>query len=214
MATTSNPSPQCESEISKWNSQKRRPQIRFWRGYDLPNIVRGVPHIATMFGLVGNVVEANNSLIPLAEVATRIAQTSYTRNYFNQSDTTSIETVAAVSELFSVRLKDIRDFSKPVSGPKVGKGKMFDWLDVQCDLPDWEDTPLRAIVSFLRYEFQSGEAVLTAINNRLELKLTQTPKDSYLGLPNDRSIISFWARIDTYFNDKSNTWVLERLPYV
>jgi hypothetical protein len=51
VATTANPTPQCETEISKWNAAKRGPQIRFWRGYDLPNIVRGVPHIATIFGL-------------------------------------------------------------------------------------------------------------------------------------------------------------------
>lgn len=50
MATTTNPSPQCENEINKWNLMNRRPIIRFWRGYDLPNIIRGYPHISLMFG--------------------------------------------------------------------------------------------------------------------------------------------------------------------
>lgn len=214
VATTTNPTPQCENEISKWNALKRRPQVRFWRGYDLPNIVRGVPHIATMFGLAPDPREANASLIPLAQVATRAAQACYARNYFNPTDTSSIETVAAVSELFSVRLNDLKDFNRPAAGPTVRGQQLFDWLDVRGDLSSWEDTSLRAVVSFLRYEYHAQNGILTCDNNDLILSLENVRKDAAEGLPHDRSIVEFWACIKVSRSEASGSWLLEKLPYV
>jgi hypothetical protein len=138
VATTTNPSPQCENEISKWNSAKRRPLIRFWRGYDLPNIIRCLPDVAVMFGLIEDKRKASSSLLPLAEVSTRLAQATYTRYYFNQSDVSSIEAVAAVSELFSVRLKDVLELGRPAVGPLLRGRPMFEWLQTEVDVSGWE----------------------------------------------------------------------------
>ncbi len=213
IVTTANPTPPCETEIQKWNMAKRRPQIRFWRGYDLPNIIRAVPHVATMFGLSLSDSAADSSLIPLAEVATRISQTSYVRNYFDVSDISAIETAAAISELFSVRLKDLKDFAKPVPGPTVRTAHLFDWLSVDCSLSSWDETSLRAIVSFLKYEFQASNATLSDHSNALALAFQNPRPECKNGLPKDRDIISFWARISASRHDQSNVWLLERLPY-
>lgn len=213
VATTTNPTPQCETEIGKWNLAKRRPLIRFWRGYDLPNIIRGAPHIATMFGLAEDARVANSSLIPLAEIVTRAAQATYARIYFSNTDISPVETVAAIAELFSVRLKDIRDFGRPARGPSARNKQLFDWLTVEGDLGDWEDTSLRAVLSFLKYEYQAASAQLKSDGENLSVILQDTRKECAEGLPRDREILSYWSRISTRAIAKDK-WVLEKLPYV
>lgn len=159
VATTANPTSQCENEIAKWNKTRRAPQIRFWRGYDIANLVRAVPHIATMYGLIDDQAVASAGLIPLAQVVTRLAQSTYASLYF-QGSGIAIETVAAVAELFSVRLHDVKEYGHPVPIPFVSAKKLFDWLSVEAHLSGWEDTSLRAILSFLRHEFRASRAII------------------------------------------------------
>lgn len=213
VATTANPTPQCENEISKWNAGNHRPQVRFWRGYDLPNIIRGVPHIAAIFGLGDNRTQADAALIPLAEVVMGLAQASYAQSYFSGDKSSSSETVAAISELFGVRLRDLRDFGRAVVGPGARGCKLFLWLHVNANLDGWEDTSLRAVLSFLRYEHQADTGILTNDGEDLILSLAGVRPEYKDGLNADREIVSFWARISASCLTE-NTWVLRRLPYV
>ncbi|MGA8400317.1 MAG: hypothetical protein WB697_10540, partial [Stellaceae bacterium] len=49
--TNSNPSPQCESEITLWTSGNRHPKVRVWRGYE-GRILKRHPAVATKYGLI------------------------------------------------------------------------------------------------------------------------------------------------------------------
>jgi hypothetical protein len=213
VSTTSNPSPQCENEISKWNLAKRRPVIRFWRGYDLANLVRSLPHIGGMFGLSNDVRDLETSLLPLAQLVAKTANSAYTRIYFSASDTKAIETTASISELFAERLRNMREFGHPVPGFKVTANRMFDWLSVDGDLAGWEDVPLRAMISFLSYEFHARSAHISGDSAHLIVKFEGSRGDCADGLPTDRDLVSFWSKILAQ-QQQGGIWKLEKQEYV
>jgi hypothetical protein len=133
--------------------------------------------------------------------------------HFNKDDFSSIETVSAVSELFSVRLKDLRDFGRPVSGPSVRDARLFEWLTVEGHLSSWDDTSIRAMISFLKYEHQATTAFIHSDHDGVTLTLEGVREDCAAGLPTDRNVVSFWARISAIPTEHPNVWILERLPY-
>lgn len=153
-------------------------------------------------------------IIPLAEIVTRIAQAAYARCFFNSADVSAVETVAAVSELFSVRMADIRHFGNPVRGPTVRNSKLFEWLQIEADLSIWEDTALRAMISFLRYEHQAETASIESLGEALKLTLINCRTECEFGLPHDREVLSFWSRLIAVPNGAIGEWTIERLPYV
>ena len=213
IATTSNPSPKCESEISKWNALKKTPLIRFWRGYDLPNIVRGVPHIGAMFGLGVSEALSIASLIPLAESLSKVSQAAYSNAHFESHNADTIEVAATISELFAVRLRDLRDFGKPVPSPRVSTKPLFPWLSVEGSLTSWIESDVRAALSFLRYEFQAKKMQVVVGEDRLECTLVGRRDELGRGLIRDEQVISFWSRIKFVETDDRDRWYMEQLPY-
>lgn len=213
ISTTSNPSPQCENEIANWNKAHKRPKIRFWRGYDLSNIVRSVPHVGVMFGLLPANNDRDVSLLPLAQLVSKLAGSAYTRVYFSPSDLKPVETTAALSELFMERLRELREYGRPVAGEKVRNSFLFPWLTTSIDLAEWEETPLRAALSFLTYEFHASAAGLTADGDDLIVTLADTRPDCAGGLPADRGLVSFWSRLRFEPTALPISWRLRREEY-
>lgn len=146
LATNSNPSPNCETEVLSWNQARRRPRIRFWRGYDLPRILRANLPIARAHGIIDPICGVASDGIDLSLVINRLVQASYSASIFDQNHLQTLETAAALSELLSQRLADLKVYGRFVSATKASDPPEFDWLTTDGDFREWEDVGLRALL--------------------------------------------------------------------
>jgi hypothetical protein len=213
MVTTNNPSPNCETEINSWNKARKSPAIRFWRGYELANVIRGVPSVGAVFGLIEGEAEAEASLLPLAAVLSKLCENAYTRTYFSPQDTLPIEAAAAISELFVARLGQLREYHKPVPSLRVEQGLGYEWLTITGHVTTWDELSLRAMVAFLRNFFHANSATLAVEKDYAFLKFDDVrfspPEDAEVpGL----DVVSRWARIEVS-REEGHVCRLKELPY-
>jgi hypothetical protein len=214
MVTTSNPSPKCESEINTWNQSRKRPTIRFWRGYELANVIRGIPAVGAIFGLIESEAEAEASLLPLATLLSKLCQNAYTRTYFAPEDTLAVEAAAAVSELFASRLAQLREYRKPVKGQRADQGAGYDWLNVTGNVTTWDELSLRAVLAFLRNFFHAESAQLAVDGREATLEFANCRFKSPVGeaIPS-LVVVSSWARIEVAPQGEQ-ICRLKEMPYV
>jgi hypothetical protein len=102
LVTNSNPSPQCETQLSAWNAQRRRVQVRVWRGYEIANILDGYPAVATKYGLRDKPAPIDVEFLPLFIEVTKVAQASYTALELNADPGPGLEVAASLTELISL----------------------------------------------------------------------------------------------------------------
>jgi hypothetical protein len=130
IVTTATLSPGCETEISSWNTQKRRPIIRAWRGYQIQGILSRFPAIRLKYGLLSPSDDKGASFVSLAIDATKFTQAAYAASMMNQKDRISLEAAAALSELLSVRMKDFESVAKIMVAEIDPNVDRYEWLTI------------------------------------------------------------------------------------
>lgn len=196
IATNSQPSPACETEVTRWNGDRRRPLVRFWRGYQLPGIIRVHPHIGLSYGLISPGVTVEASLMPLALIGSKVAQAAHTAMSLGVPAQYRLEASAAIAELLSQRLDDLNRYSCIVPAAHASVRPEYDWLKSSGDASEWEDVGLRAMLVFLHY--LHGEPVLTVeFDGKSASVMLDSPKIK-LGLAGvrDLNIVSYWSRVE------------------
>jgi hypothetical protein len=150
--TNSNPSPQCETEIQRWNTSKRYPKIRIWRGYDLRRILQQYPAVATKYRLFVHPEEEPAGFLPLVLACTKIIQAAYVAYEFGTDGKPSLEAAAAVCELLASKMSDRAVYGRLVHAPtdKIG-GSYYPWMTIPGDIGKLNDTSLRAVATVLKY---------------------------------------------------------------
>ena len=107
VVTNSAPSPKCESRITEWNSQRRRPAIRVWRGYNFPAMLRANLDIAVAHGIMERDLEPNGLGAALALELAKLIQSAHGAIEFGSGSKTAIEAASALAELLEHRLRDL-----------------------------------------------------------------------------------------------------------
>jgi hypothetical protein len=107
LVTNSQPSPQCETEIRRWNDRRKRPAIRVWRGYDIPGRVRINEDIAVGHGLFKGALITSSLAIGLTSVLSKLSQAAYSSHAFGESPEMPLASAATVAELFHQRVNSL-----------------------------------------------------------------------------------------------------------
>lgn len=196
IATNSNPSPRCETEIEAWNAARRRPLIRFWRGYDLPKIVRNSPAIGANYGLLTEQTLLEASSLPLALLVSKIVQASYSTNLFGGDPQLSLQTAAALSELLSQRVNDIKVYGKFVPAAFAKAPPDYDWLTTSGYTGGWEEVGLRAVLSTILYMHHATAVEGTFDENRLKIKIDGSRWVPQHKAHEDLNTVASWSRIE------------------
>jgi Restriction endonuclease len=151
LVTNSNPSPDCESEIANWNESKRTVRIRAWRGYELDRILTGYPSVAAKHGLLegGGLSEISFQRIMLELM--KAAQASYVANQLRQDASAGLEAGAALSELVSLRMDQLRTYGRTLPPVPAATAPDYQWLDWNGLNWPWDEAGLRAFLAFFRY---------------------------------------------------------------
>ncbi len=196
VATNSNPSPACENEIARWNEGRRTPIIRFWRGYDLPRIIRSFPHIAVAYGLATNIQTTDAAALSLSAIVTGITQAAYVSHSLGGDVSLGLEAGSYLSELLSHRLSDLERFGRFVPGAELQSAPAFDWLDCTGDVSCWEDVGFRATLTYLRYQTQCERIIFSPDHDRADVRLVNARLPLSETAKSGLQLVGEWARIE------------------
>jgi hypothetical protein len=151
LATNSNPSPQCETEIERWNANRRSLKVRVWRGYDLDRLFTLYPHVAAKYGLRDHTTNLSSAFLELASELMKIVQTAHVAHGLGRDAQPALEAGAAVSELFTHRLDDLKQYGHAIASTLPAGELGYDWVDSASELPQIEEVSLRALLSVFRF---------------------------------------------------------------
>lgn len=204
IATNSNPSPRCETEVEAWNSERRRPIVRFWRGYDLPAIVRAHPAIGASYGLIDEVALLQASTLPLAMLVSKIAQTAYAESAFESAITISLEAGAAIAELLSQALDNLQRYGRLKPGSPASQIPNYDWLNATGTIGHWGELGLRAALSALMYVRRASKMDVRFDGEVAQVGLVEPKFNCSKAAERDIAIVSHWSTIEILKDAGSN----------
>jgi hypothetical protein len=176
--TNSSPSPNCETLISQWNKGRRKPFVRFWRGYELSSLADRFPIIAAKYGLKIAPPPKVRQFLDLAVEISKITQGAYASVIVNGNADLAIECAAALSELFSLRCEDIAAYGQFIPIGEEITHEKYAWIEGTSDRLIY-DTATRAVVATIRYALgaralrvseDDGGFKLTPIDARILLR--------------------------------------------
>lgn len=210
MVTNNNPSPNCETEIAKWNVGRRSPQVRLWRGYRVDQILKAYPAIGMKYGLrtAGNVPDVE--FLPLLTELMKISQASYTAIEFGGDPVSGLEVASSMSELISLRMDQLRRIGWISTVEELAIPPRYSWLDWKNLRRRWDSAGMAAFLSAFRHYLGAARvvveedqecAVLTSINARAPI--TPTTEDALTKL-------AIWANIEIQSFDRAGGRVTVR----
>lgn len=155
LATNSQPSPPCETEIAQWNAKRRRPAIRVWRGYDFPALMRLHENVAVAHGILESALEDSGLPFEITSVLSKLIQAANGASAFGQNPELPLTAASALSELFHKRVDDLRTYGWFSLGTPLEDVPDWPWLTLQGDLGKPEEVSFRAIVATVRHLLQA-----------------------------------------------------------
>ena len=196
VCTNNNPSPVCETKIAEWNAAKRRPVIRFWRGYDLPALLRRYLHIAVSYGLVDDEKYTEASFLPLSLFIQKATQAAYGADQFGYSPSAALEAASSASELLSRNLSNLKTYGH-LPTIEVGDAKVdYPWVQQAGNASSWDGLGLRAVLASLRY-MSNSDAIEVVINEKeATVSMTGGPARMALKMNKDIEVIGLWGRVE------------------
>ena len=151
LATNATPSPNCESEIAAWNSGRRRPTIRVWRGYSFEHLLSTRNHIAVSHGLSEPDEFDHGQVLSLARLILGVVQSANSRGVFGFDTSVELETASTLTELLEQRLSELRSNGRFGSGYVLRNASSYPWLQVTGDCSEIEEIAFRSVFVALRY---------------------------------------------------------------
>ncbi|NBC33341.1 MAG: hypothetical protein GVY13_11755 [Alphaproteobacteria bacterium] len=196
IVTNSNPSPQCESAIKKWNVGHRMPSVRVWRGYELDHLLNIYPLVGAKYGLRDMKFSGIREIQSLGLEISKISQSAYASYKFGGDFIGGLEASATLSELFAKRIDDIAFYGKFARNHFAKNPALFEWVDFDTHSYETDELALRAICATLRYITQSQRMKVSFSEAGFTLSCI-SPKHNVLGAAYDLlSLVSLWGDLD------------------
>ena len=167
LATNSNPSPACESEISNWNNQNRTPRIRVLRGYSLIELLSTKSHIRLCHGLESKDTRIDKQALYLSRIILGVVQVANSSLTFGFYASVALETASVLSELLEQRLSDIETHGYFGSGHMCGNTPTSPpaWLEIAGDYSEIEEIAYYSTAGSLVY-FSGAKSISTNARDR------------------------------------------------
>jgi len=157
LITTSQPSPQCETEISSWNEARRKPGLRVWRGYDLPRYLRLNEDVAAAHGMLQADLQTPTLAADFALGLSKLVQAAHGARAFGGNVELPLTSAAALAELLHERLRSLSLYGRFTRGARLHHVGDWPWLSVSGDLSALEEVGFRALVAAIRHVLQAEQ---------------------------------------------------------
>ena len=200
IVTNSNPSPQCETEISLWNKRRHKVLVRVWRGYGLEVMLRDHPLVQAKYGLLETKESFQLAFSDLAFEIVGITQSVSVGYSLGMPIDKGLAVAAALSELVSLRMSDYRSYGKFAQHRDESKIELFDWVDCTRCSPNMYHVSLRAVLATFRYltvadrvsvDVSDGSIFISAQSGRLPFTPTSQGLLKTVLLWSDAELIAF-----------------------
>ncbi len=210
MISTSNPSPVCETEISRWNSDNHL-QIRFWRGYQLASRLRTHVNVATRYGLS----ESPSAAVSLQSISlhglkfSQAAEASYIAQHPAE---TALHAASAIANLVFQRTQDIERYQRAAF-------ILTPWHSI----PDWVVPRSKILMPFDAAGIEAYIGTLRHVTAAAALSLSEYDGWVHVDAQNSRLPISgsaastlteiaLWSEIEQVITSPSSVMIRSRDP--
>ena len=198
LVTNSNPSPQCETEIAKWNAENRSMKVRVWRGYDIEGLLNAYPVLAAKYGLrhIDNSLVRN--FLDLGFEISKISQSTDASYEFGTNLLPGLEASAALSELLSQRISDLALYGRFAQTTRRVIDSFYDWFEVDGNRSETNEVAIRATAAVLKY-ITGADRIRASLNPSSFSLVPAAPRhelnDSGLRL---MTLVGVWADLDLH----------------
>ena len=177
LATNSNPSPNCESEISNWNGRNRTPRIRVIRGYSFEEILSTRSHLKLCHGLESSDVEISHQALSFSRLIMGVVQAAFSSEEFGQNSKIALETATIFTELHEQRLSEIATHGYFGSGRMCGNVDRLspEWLICNGNYSEIEEIAYSATTIGLLY-FSGAKTISTDASGKSYTFILGEPK--------------------------------------
>ena len=210
LATNNNPSPQCETQISNWNSQRRNLKIRIWRGYDIDRMLRQCPELRLKYNIGQQDAQAAIlRLKPLIFEMMKVVQAAYSSSAFGKDGSSAVEAAASISEFLSEKVGQLEDVGRVFSASQMDTAPNFSWLSWHDWDGQWNESGLRAILIYYRHLLQAKNINVLQVKD--ELRVTAASPRYYITGPSHDILktLCFWSQLEINCETK-NTIILRK----
>lgn len=181
LSTNSNPSPQCETQIAEWNRTARSPRVRVWRSYDLDHLIRLHGVVALKYGLREPTSAFDYDFGGLSELLTKTVQASYVANSLGLESNRALEAAAAISELLTLRIKQVKHLGRFPSAAEDFEDSLYPWVAIGGELAGFDPASLRAVCAFLRFAARLDRVALSVCDGSVILRSSSKKLDGVGG---------------------------------
>lgn len=113
MCTTSQFTPAAINEVNKWNSQRKKTQIRLWPRQNLENQLLSHPDIHLKYGLISTPNSPGKTIVNMALALSKTVATHYSNLVFSERNPDHmLEASRCLSELITQRMTDLAENSR------------------------------------------------------------------------------------------------------
>lgn len=199
IATTGLLSPNCRSEVSRHNSNRLGPRIRYW---DLPRLVAlldGDQAVADKHGIRDSSGVSGASLLPLAELLAKSVAGLHAAFETGATRGSNPELAAALAELLVVRTRDLRTLGRASFAQFRPERDLYEWSrsDKAVSFDGFDAHGTRALLAMSRFLWDCNDVKVAASAGDLTLKPESGTRsqagESFL---RDLKLVSFWGNVD------------------
>ena len=205
ICTTSTLSPNCETEVSRWNKQRRSPQVRSWKGYEIEGMLTHYPQLAIKYGLLAPHVTPITAFVYLSDQLSKIVHATYSAHQAGANHFPLLEASAALSELFSKLMSDFQVHGKMRLAPVDKQLDIYNWIDYSGAVPVVDRHGFRALLCVYRLLLRSERVAVSGSTQKCKLAAGGIDEDriSSAGLKLMKEI-GLWMDIEMHTTDNVN----------
>jgi len=176
-------SPQCRTEIDKWNAKTPKPIIRAWEPHFLEQLLIEHPEVAIKHGFRKATLLDAPGFVDLAFEASKCADAAYCRSKFEDNkNVPELELASALANFMAAQMQQPRP---TVVAPTVRRFS-------ETDTYDWLIFSPTALASSLRIDALSVRVILCLVRlsagGNVSINLDATAQELRISLPNNADI--------------------------
>ena len=170
--------------------------IRVWRGYELDSIANEFPAVSAKYGLRYPPQPTAGEFLDIALEISKISQAAYAALVVGTDAIPAMEVAAALSELFSVRAKNIAEHGRFVSLPGESKNELYPWVSASETI-NLSSVALRACLTTFRFLTVASRLQISR-SNESYLVIAIGPRQGELAESSYRlmALIGTWSDVD------------------
>ena len=201
LVTTGTLSPQCKTEVGRWNSGRRAPQARFWDATTMEAILLQHPLVIARHSLTDTMERVTPAFLDLSRQTAKYVQAAFGRASIGDAVSPELESAAASAELLTARLEGFQTAARFLPTAFVLDVDGYEWLDIEGDqaaLSGYDRYGIRAILTLIRHSQRIDRVLMTVETNSILVDIDHPLYDAAIDA---LRTLAVWANVEMVVSD-------------